>query len=164
MLILWRSAVIVALVSCAPVAPPAVEPEVCYACDELAAEQSDGAGNASAESNDLGGAPSLTVVPEPEEAPDRWATRSIGAPAEGATRRRPPRARRVDVSLLRAPFDDVARFLADAGRFDIVLDAPSAHDVTVSLHDVEPYEALALIAETQGLTVSYRRGVVIVSR
>lgn len=155
---LWRSAVVVALVSCAPVSPPAAEPDAtCFACDELASEP--------AGPTEPPRAPTLVVVPEEEGEPrDRWATRSIGAASEGPKRSRPPRRRRVDVSLLRAPFEDVARFLADAGRFDVVIDAPSAREVTVSLHDVEPFEALELIAETQGLTVAYRRGVVIVSR
>ena len=102
------------------------------------------------------------MSPQVGETGDRWATRSIGGAAERGPSR-PARKRRVDIELVGAPFPDVARLLADAGRFDIVLDVPAARAVTVSLHDVEPYDALELIAEAQGLRLTYKRGVVIVS-
>jgi hypothetical protein len=152
-----------AALGCAPVAQAPAEARACYACEEMGAEQpaddGDGVGNA-----EPGPPPSTRVILSPDagEPDDRWSTRSIGAPPERGPVR-PARKRRVDVELVRAPFPDVARLLADAGKFDIVLDVPSARDVTVSLHDVEPYDALELIAEAQGLRLAYKRGVVIVS-
>lgn len=139
----------------------------CYACDELdAGGPGAGAPRGTAEARSLDEPQPLAAEPQPlaaEPVSDRWETRRIGARSEETATRRPPRRRRVDVELRRAPFDDVARLLSDAGRFDIVLDAPSAHEVTVSLKDVEPFEALELIAEAQGLRVRYERGVVVVS-
>lgn len=132
----------------------------CHACDELdAGGPGAGGPRGTAEGRSLDEPQPLAAEP----VSDRWETRRIGARSEETARRRPPRRRRVDVELRRAPFDDVARLLSDAGRFDIVLDAPSAHEVTVSLKDVEPFEALELIAEAQGLRVRYERGVVVVS-
>lgn len=101
--------------------------------------------------------------PEPPDTHvDRFATTRIGGGGEPA-RGRPPRRRKVDVELLRAPFPDAVRFLAESGGFDVIVEAPSATDVTVSLHGVDPYDALELIAETKGLAVRTRHGVVIVA-
>ncbi len=100
------------------------------------------------------------------EGDERFATKRIGAgggDAEEGASRRPRRTRRIDVELVRAPFDDAVRFLADSGRFNVVIEGASASDVTVSLRDVEPYDALEVIAEAKGLAVRMRRGIVVVS-
>lgn len=112
-------------------------------------------------------APSRTLAiesPEAEPRSDRWSVRRIGRDsASDDAAPRPGRARKVDIDLVRAPFEDVARFLGDTGRFNVVVEAPSARPVTVKLRDIEPYDALVAIAEVQGIGVTYRRGVVIVS-
>ncbi|MBL8741426.1 MAG: hypothetical protein JNK04_10040, partial [Myxococcales bacterium] len=94
---------------------------------------------------------------------DRWAVRQIGAPAAEQTAARPKRTKPVDIDLVRAPFDETARLLSDSGRFNVVVEAPSASPVTVHLKAVEPYDALLILAEARGLEVSYRRGVVVVT-
>jgi hypothetical protein len=109
------------------------------------------------------GSTSLSLEAGPSQPPfDRWSTRRIGAsdPDEGSPR--PKRAKKVDIDLVGAPFDEVARLLADAGRFNVVVEAPGASSVTVRLRDIEPYDALLAIAEVRGIDVRYRRGVVIV--
>jgi hypothetical protein len=93
---------------------------------------------------------------------DRFATTRIGGGDEPAAGR-PPRRKKIDVELLRAPFPDAVRFLADSGGFDVIVEAPSATDVTVSLHGDDPYDALELIAEAKGLAVRMRHRVVIVA-
>lgn len=75
---------------------------------------------------------------------------------------RPPRRARISLDLRAAPFEDVARLLSDAGHFNLVLDCPSSL-VTVTLRDVEPYDALVSLAELRGLSVRYDRGVARVS-
>ena len=75
---------------------------------------------------------------------------------------RPPRRARISLDLRAAPFEDVARLLSDAGHFNLVLDCPSSL-VTVTLRDVEPYDALVSLAELRGLSVRYERGVARVS-
>ncbi len=151
--------------ACAPVPDAAraarTGPDGCYACAELEAEaprvaEADGAAARSASTDAL-----AFEVPEHTKR-DRWSTTRIGAePAAAAPR--PRRAKKVSVELARAPFADAARMLADAGRFDLVLEAPSATEVTVSLRDIDPYDALVLIAEAKGLSVRTTRGVVVVA-
>jgi hypothetical protein len=88
-------------------------------------------------------------------------TRIAAAEPPTHATRPPPRAR-ISLDLRAAPFEDVARLLSDAGRFNLVLDCPSSL-VTVTLRDVEPYDALVSLAEVRGLSVRYERGVARVS-
>ena len=55
---------------------------------------------------------------------------------------------------------DSLRFLAGAGGFNLVADENLGGPVTVDLHGVDPYDALVVIAESQGLEVDYSRGIV----
>lgn len=135
----------------------------CYACDELASEPSaaghgEGSGSIPAES----GAPARRLSSS-STADDRFEPRRIGAERSPASAARPRPGRLVTVELKRAPFEEAARLLADAGRFNLVVEAPSATDVTASLHQIEPFDALCAIAEVRGLKVRYERGVVMVS-
>lgn len=148
---------------CAPITPNVAERQACHACDDVR--------EASRPETDTGAEPSgtsgrsVTIQDAPPPAGayvDRFATTRIGGGEEPA-RGRPPRRKKIDVELLRAPFPDAVRFLADSGGFDVVVEAPSATDVTVSLHGVDPYDALELIAEAKGLAVRTRHGVVIVA-
>ncbi len=147
---------------CAPIAPSAPERPSCHACDEMR--------EASRHGTDTGAEPSgvesRTITIAHGEVPgafvDRFATTRIGGGDEPAAGR-PPRRKKIDVELLGAPFPDAVRFLADSGGFDVIVEAPSATDVTVSLHGVDPYDALELIAEAKGLAVRMRHRVVIVA-
>lgn len=49
-----------------------------------------------------------------------------------------------------------------AGRFHLVVPEPLSQPIDLELVRVEPYDALVVLAEAHGLSVSYRRGVVIV--
>lgn len=165
---LARSAtLLVCLAACA--APPqskTASSESCAACDELDRDRSAAVATdppPASESPFVGyeRAPSRSVF---EGAPnDRWAVRQIGAPATEQRAARPKRTKAVDIDLVRAPFDETARLLSDAGRFNVVVEAPSASAVTVHLKAIEPYDALLILAEARGLEVSYRRGVVVVT-
>jgi hypothetical protein len=64
--------------------------------------------------------------------------------------------------LRAARLDDAFRALADAGRFDLVLEGDFSRPVSLALFDVEPFEALAALAEAHGARLSYRKGTVIV--
>ncbi|MBK6513994.1 MAG: hypothetical protein IPG04_07670 [Polyangiaceae bacterium] len=138
----------------------AVEPApACASCPSAPAPR----GASQIEPRGVPGSTSLALEAGPSQPPfDRWSTRRIGAsdPDEGSPR--PKRAKKVDIDLVGAPFDEVARLLADAGRFNVVVEAPGASSVTVRLRDIEPYDALLAIAEVRGIDVRYRRGVVIV--
>ncbi|MFO0552837.1 MAG: hypothetical protein U0271_30895 [Polyangiaceae bacterium] len=94
--------------------------------------------------------------------PERFRVRRIGALADEATRSRPGGARRVDVDLVKAPFDEAVRLLADTGRFNVVVEAPGASPVTVRLKGVDPFDVLVVIAEARGLEVRFERGIVVV--
>lgn len=150
------------VVGCAPITASTPEPPVCHACDEMreaSRHGSDGdAGPSVFEARSI----DVAQGEPPGSYTGRFATTRIGAGGEPA-RGRPPRRRRIDVELLRAPFADAVRFLAESGGFDVIVEAPSATDVTVSLHGVDPFDALELIAETKGLAVRMRHGVVIVA-
>lgn len=99
----------------------------------------------------------------PGEGEGRWGVRRIGATSSVESRPRPKRGGLVDLDLVGAPFDEVARLLADTGHFNVVVEAPSASAVTVRLWGVDPFDALVVIAEVRGLAVRYRRGMVVVS-
>lgn len=156
---------LVCLSACA--APPqskTASSEACVACDELDRDRSAPVTPEArpSESPELGygRAPSRSVLEGPS---DRWAVRQIGAPPAEQSAARPKRTKHVDIDLVRAPFDETARLLSDAGRFNVVVEAPSASAVTVHLKSIEPYDALLILAEARGLEVSYRRGVVVVT-
>lgn len=156
---------LVAATACAkprPAAPPTPAPEasadVCARCADVPVGQhaETGRGYAPSRTLDIGG-------PSPDRpVADRWAVRRIGASASHDGSTRPRRAKKVDLDLVAAPFDDVARLLSDAGRFNVVVESPSPGPVTVRLRDIEPYDALLVIAESRGISVRYRSGVVIV--
>jgi hypothetical protein len=68
----------------------------------------------------------------------------------------------VNVELVGAPFDDVARMLADVGGFGLVVEAPSAGPVHASLRKVDAWDALEAICGAKGLALRYERGVALV--
>lgn len=158
---------LVCLTACAvPPRAQTASAEACAACDELDRDRSVPVASDVPPAGDspllgYGRAASRSVF---EGTPnDRWAVRQIGAPAAEQTAARPKRTKLVDIDLVRAPFDETARLLSDAGRFNVVVEAPSASAVTVHLKSIEPYDALLILAEARGLAVSYRRGVVVVA-
>jgi len=162
-----RSVLVVALPAlfwfgCAPIETQ--RPSASCACDDVEASS---VANLSAavdvtqshdDPKDRAGDDARTVS---SDAPDRWATTRIGASNESARSGRPRRGRSVHIELEDTPFDEAARFLADAGGFNVVVEA-SGSPVTTSLHDVEPFDALSALAEARGLEITYERGVVIV--
>lgn len=80
--------------------------------------------------------------------------------ARPASASRPKSKAHIDVELKSANLADALRFLASAGGFNLVTDENLGAPVTVDLHDVDPYDALVVIAESQGLEVDYSRGIV----
>ena len=64
----------------------------------------------------------------------------------------------MNVELVDASFEDVARFLSDAGGFNVVVDVATS-PVTARLAGVDAYEALLALAEVRGLSVDYRDGI-----
>ncbi len=112
------------------------------------------------------------VAPEPSFDPpfaassrtlrvDRFETVSLAPPA-AEVEPRPRRRRSVDVDLAGAPFEDVARMLADVGGFGLVLEAPGAGTVQASLRRVDAWEALEAICHAKGLDLRYQGGIAIV--
>lgn len=73
---------------------------------------------------------------------------------------RPRTNGKIDLELKGASLADSLRFLASAGGFNLVADENLGGPVTVDLHGVDPYDALVVIAESQGLEVDYSRGIV----
>jgi hypothetical protein len=145
--------------------------DVCAACEERDRETASGPASTPALTEN-GRAPTRVFLEGPPAASaaqgiappaDRWAVRQIGSRAdERPSAARPKRTKRVDIDLVRAPFDETARLLSDAGRFNVVVEAPSASAVTVHLKSIEPYDALVVLAEARGLSIRFEHGVVVV--
>lgn len=142
---------------------------------------------ASACSAPLEGAPPCTVAPPaatsasgghwisaPDEAPMRASPRVlfrepaasilIGEKAPPPEPERPRSRGRVDVSFHKADLDNALRFLADAGRFNLVVESGLSGEVTAELRAVDAFDALVSIAEANGAVVRYHRGIVTVKR
>jgi hypothetical protein len=92
----------------------------------------------------------------------RFETVAIGPPPAPPAEPRPRARRNVRIELNGAPFDDVARMLADVGGFGVVVEAPGAGRVQASLRDVDAWDALVTICETKGLEIRYERGIAVI--
>jgi hypothetical protein len=112
-------------------------------------------------------APSRAMAPAAEpreaEAPRAgFASHPLAAPPERAPR--PGGRARVDVSFQGADMVNAFQFLADAGRFNLVLSDGLGGKVSATLHGVDPYDALVSLAEANGAKVRYEREIVVVSK
>jgi hypothetical protein len=85
------------------------------------------------------------------------------APLGAITGARPGQGRRVDIALRGASLQDALRFFADAGHFSLVVEGSLGGVVDVELVDVDPYEALVLVAQAKGASVSVQAGTVVVT-
>jgi hypothetical protein len=77
---------------------------------------------------------------------------------------RPRLAKRVALELQRADLVNAMQLLADAGRFNLVLESGLSGQVSASLLDVEPYEALVALASANGARVEYENRIVVVRK
>lgn len=77
---------------------------------------------------------------------------------------RPRLAKRVALELQRADLVNALQLLADAGQFNLVLESGLSGQVSASLLDVEPYEALLALAAANGATVEYENRIVVVRK
>jgi hypothetical protein len=60
--------------------------------------------------------------------------------------------------------ESALQFLADAGRFNLVIESGLTGSVSATLRDVDPYDALVAIADANGAEVGYERRIVVVRR
>lgn len=88
----------------------------------------------------------------------------IGDPAPPPAPTRPRARGRVEVSFHRADLENALRFLADAGKFNLVVESGLTGSVTAQLRGVDAYDALVTIAEANGAAVRYERGIVMVRK
>lgn len=88
----------------------------------------------------------------------------IGEKAPPPAPERPRTRGRVDVSFHRADLENALRFLADAGRFNLVVESGLTGSVTAELAHVDAFDALVTIAHANGASVDYERGIVLVHR
>ncbi len=88
----------------------------------------------------------------------------IGDPAPPPAPTRPRARGRVEVSFHRADLENALRFLADSGRFNLVVESGLTGSVTASLRGVDAYDALVTIAEANGAEVRFDRGIVMVRK
>ena len=77
---------------------------------------------------------------------------------------RPRASRRVALALQHADLSNAMQLLADAGHFNLVLESGLSGQVSASLVDVEPYEALVALADANGARVEYENRIVVVRR
>lgn len=95
-------------------------------------------------------------------AESRWAVQHIDQPTP-PLRIRPRRVGRRDVRFEGAPLGNALRLLAETGRFDLVLDGDFSQPISQVLRNVEPYDALLVLAEAHGAQVTCRATVVTVT-
>ena len=101
-------------------------------------------------------APSISLQAPREE------SRVLRIGAAPAPAVHPVSHRRINVDLKAAPLADALRFIADAGGFNLVVEGDLSAPVTLKLTGVDAFDALATVAEAQGLDVEMDRGIVIV--
>lgn len=76
-----------------------------------------------------------------------------------------PRGRaRVDVRFHGADMVNAFQFLADAGRFNLVMEDGLNVKVSATLRGVDPYDALVSLARANGAMVRFDREIVVVSK
>lgn len=95
-------------------------------------------------------------------APAAQVPRTLAAPPPVPSRPR-PRAP-VDVSFQQADMVSAFQFLADAGRFNLVMEDGLGGKVSARLRGVDPYDALLTIAGAHGAVVRYENEIVVVRR
>src|SRR4051812_9423347 len=66
---------------------------------------------------------------------------------------RPRRGKHVDVSFQGADMVSAFQFLADAGRFNLVMQDGMTGQVSASMRSVDPYDALLALAHANGIEV-----------
>jgi hypothetical protein len=105
---------------------------------------------------------STTLFGPPPQAPAFTGTTTLREPS--APPSRPRRGQRVDVSFHGADMTSAFQLLADAGRFNLVMEDGLTGHVSATLHGVEPYDALVSLAEANGALVAYDGAVVVVKK
>lgn len=88
----------------------------------------------------------------------------IGEKAPPPAPERPRSRGRVHVSFHKADLDNALRFLADSGRFNLVVESGLTGSVTAELRGVDAFDALVTIAEANGAAVRFDRGIVMVKK
>lgn len=68
------------------------------------------------------------------------------------------------MSFHKADLENALRFLADAGKFNLIVETGLSGSVTATLRGVDPFDALVMIAEANGATAKFERGIVMVKR
>ncbi|MCC6558309.1 MAG: hypothetical protein IT372_35660 [Polyangiaceae bacterium] len=141
---------------------------------DAAADTDTGAGTAAGAGASAGASAAMRGgwISAPPEAPYQARARTlqargpilIGEPAPPPEPTRPRKRGRVAVSLNGADLENACRLLADAGRFNLVVQSGLTGTVSATLDGVDPYDALVAIAEANGAEVRFERGIVIVRR
>jgi hypothetical protein len=85
-------------------------------------------------------------------------------PLVAASPTRPPRHGRVDVNLEKADLTSAFQLLAEAGRFNVVIQEGLHGQVSARLRGVDAYDALLALAEANGAVVRFEGEVVLVTR
>ncbi len=142
------------------------------AATDTATDRDTGAGTATGAGAGAGAAMRGGWISAPPEAPYQARARTlqargpilIGEPAPPPEPTRPRKRGRVAVSLNGADLENACRLLADAGKFNLVVQSGLTGTVSATLDGVDPYDALVAIAEANGAEVRFERGIVIVRR
>lgn len=109
-------------------------------------------------------APASALRPESKTLWAHTGSILVGDPAPPPAPSRPKAHQRVEVSFHRADLENALRFLADSGRFNLVVESGLTGSVTAQLRGVDAYDALVTIAEANGASVRYDRGIVMVRK
>jgi hypothetical protein len=77
---------------------------------------------------------------------------------------RPRRRSPIDVSFQKAEMVNAFQLLADAGRFNLVMQDGLGGHVSATLRGIDPYDALVALAEANGVAVRYEGDVVVLKK
>jgi hypothetical protein len=84
--------------------------------------------------------------------------------SSSASAPRPQRRPPIDVSFQKADMQSAFQLLADAGRFNLVMQEGLTGQVSVSLRRIDPYDALTAVAAANGVEVRYDGQVVVLKK
>jgi hypothetical protein len=108
-----------------------------------------------------------TLSPAPDEGtagPPAWTRGPLTLSTPASSPARPQRRPLIDVSFQKADMQSAFQLLADAGRFNLVIQEGLTGQVSASLRRIDPYDALTAVAAANGIDVRYDGLVVVVKK
>jgi hypothetical protein len=107
---------------------------------------------------------SITLAHVAEPAPGGRSPWMRGPITLSAPPQRPQRRPPIDVAFQKADMQSAFQLLADAGRFNLVMQEGLTGQVSATLRRIDPFDALAAMAAANGVEVRYDGQVVVLKK